>query len=438
MGFNTNALHSGYLPSEHNGCLAPPIYQTSSFEFQSIEDAADLNSGKKFGHVYSRVSNPTVEILERRVAKLENGIGGVACASGHAAQFLVFNALLESGDNIITSPYLYGGTYHQFKQQLPKMGVEVRFINPYDLEHLSSSIDNNTKVIYGESIGNPELNALNIKELSAIANKHSIPLVIDNTLGCCGALCQPILHGADVVISSLTKWGGGHGNSIGGIVIDSGNFDWSSGRFSTFTENYSAYDTINFWKEYGFEGEGSKKLGLPFYKNAALLVKIRMDSLRDWGPCLSPFNAFLLLQGIETLGLRVERSNENASKIASVLNNSNDLSWVRYPGLESDRYHTQAKQYLINGFGSVITFEPRDGFESAKKIVENVSLFKHAANIGDSKSLILHPASTTHAQLTASQRLEAGVTEGLIRLSIGIEDVDDLINDLMSAIKLNA
>lgn len=435
MKFNTKALHWGYDPQDNNGCLAVPIYLTSSYQFESIEEAEELNSGKKFGHIYSRISNPTLDVLEKRVAALEGGVAAVACASGHAAQFLVINTLTKHGENIISSPYLYGGTYHQFKEQLPRMGIEVKFVNPYDFEKMEKLIDEKTRMIYVESLGNPELNAVNIKELSKIAQKYCLPLVVDNTLGCCGFVCKPIREGADIVLASLTKWGGGHGTCLGGIVIDSGNFDWSSGRFDDFTRPDPAYKNLSFWDEYGCESDGSKRIGLPFYKNAALAIKMRLDKLRDWGPTLSPFNAFVILQGIETLGLRVKQANENALVIAEWLNNNQNVKSVRYPGLKSDKYHKEAKSLLQHGYGSIVTFEPRGGYEHAKEIVRKVKLFIHAANIGDAKSLILHPASTTHHQLTTQQKEEAGVTESMIRLSIGIEDCGDLINDLSQALE---
>lgn len=434
MKFNTKALHWGYNPKEHNGCLAVPIYQTSSYQFESIEQAEELNSGKKFGHIYSRISNPTLDILEKRVSALEGGVAAISCASGHAAQFLVINTLVKNGENIISSPYLYGGTYHQFKEQLPRLGIEVKFEKPSNYEKIEELIDEKTRMIYVESIGNPELNIVNIKKLANIAHKHHLPLVVDNTLGCCGFVCQPIRDGADVVLASLTKWGGGHGTSLGGIIVDSGNFDWSSGRFDEFTRPDPAYKNLSFWDEYGCESEGSKRLALPFYKNAALAVKMRLDKLRDWGPTLSPFNAFTILQGIETLGIRVTKSNNNSLHIARELKDNDKVNGVRYPGLESDKYHSEANQFLSNGYGSIITFEPKGGYDHAKEIVKRVNLFIHAANIGDAKSLILHPASTTHHQLTSQQKKEAGVTNSMIRLSIGIEDCDDLIDDLSQAI----
>ena len=434
MKFNTKAVHWGYEPKDHNGCLAVPIYLTSSYQFESIEQAEALNSGKKFGHIYSRISNPTLDVLEKRVAALEGGVAAIACASGHAAQFLTINTLVKNGENIISSPYLYGGTYHQFKEQLPRLGIEVKFEKPNNYEKIVKLIDKKTKMIYVESLGNPELNVANIKELADIAHKHCLPLVVDNTLGCCGYVCKPIKDGADIVLSSLTKWGCGHGTCLGGIVVDSGNFDWSSGRFNEFTRPDPAYKNLSFWDEYGFESDGSKRIGLPFYKNAAFAIKMRLDKLRDWGPTLSPFNAFTILQGIETLGLRVNQSNKNAIYIAKWLNDNEKIRSVRYPGLESDRSHNSANQFLNNGYGSIITFEPKGGYEHAKEIVRKVKLFIHAANIGDAKSLILHPASTTHHQLTKHQKEEAGVTNSMIRLSIGIEDYEDLINDLSQAV----
>jgi len=432
--FNTKALHWGYDPFDHNKCLSPPIYQNTSYLFEGIEEAEAFNSGKKLGHVYTRVSNPTTDILERRITALEGGVSSVACSSGHSAQFLVLNTLLKSGDNIVSSPYLYGGTYHQFNNQLPRIGVSVVFADPTDPSAFAAAIQPNTKLLYVESLGNPELNPVDISALASIARQNRIPLVVDNTLGCCGYLIRPIEHGADIVISSLTKWAGGHGNSIGGIVTDSGNFDWSNPKFPQFTEPDSAYNGLSYWDEYGFGGEGCQRFNLPFYKNLAFIVRLRLESMRDWGPCISPFNSFLIIQGLETLGLRAERSSANAFELAQSLSSFSSIQNVRYPGLPTDPYHHLASRMMTNGFGSVLTFELKNGYEDACRLVESTKLFKHAANIGDSKSLILHPASTTHSQLTSSEKLKAGVTPSLIRLSVGIEGIDDLINDIVTAI----
>ena len=434
VNFNTKALHWGYNPLEHKKCLSPPIYQNTSYLFESIEEAEAFNSGKKFGHVYTRVSNPTTDILERRVTALEGGVSSVACSSGHSAQFLVLNTLLKAGDNIVSSPYLYGGTYHQFNNQLPRIGISVTFADPTDPSSFASALQPNTKLLYIESLGNPELNPLDIRALAEIARQHQIPLVVDNTLGCCGYLIRPIEHGADIVVSSLTKWAGGHGNSIGGIVTDSGNFDWGNSNFSQFTEPDSAYKGLSYWDEFGFGGEGCQRFNLPFYKNIAFIIRLRLEAMRDWGPCISPFNSFLILQGLETLGLRAERSSANAFELAQTLSSVSSIKNVRYPGLRNDPYHEAASRIMKNGFGSVLTFELKDGYEAACKLVERTRLFLHAANIGDSKSLILHPASTTHSQLTTSEQLKAGVTPSLIRLSVGIEGIDDLIRDIVTAI----
>jgi O-acetylhomoserine (thiol)-lyase len=431
--FSTKALHWGYSPADHMNCLSPPIYQTTSYEFQSIEDGRQLNSGEKAGHIYSRVSNPTLSILENKVARLEGGLGAVSCASGHAAQFLVLNNLMRAGDHMISSPYLYGGTYHQFHEQLPRLGINVSFVEPSRLDEIEKQIKPETKVIYAESLGNPELNPVDIEALSKIAKRHHIPLVVDNTLGCCGYLIKPISLGADIVIASLTKWAGGHGNSVGGIVIDSGKFDWSSGRFPEYTEKGA--DNQSLWDKWGVGGRICQELKIPFYLNLAFISAIKQSTLRDWGPCMSPFNAYQILQGIETLALRTERSCENAGLIAHALESNNLVRSVRYPGLESDKYYSEAKRLLTNGFGSVLTFELEGGFHMAERTIENVKIFKHAANIGDAKSLILHPASTTHYQLTHEEKAKTGVTESMIRLSIGIEHKEDLIEDLSQAIQ---
>ena len=435
VDFNTKALHWGYDPSEHNKCLSPPIYQNASYLFESIEEAEAFNSGKRFGHIYTRISNPTTDILERKISVLEGGVSSVACASGHSAQFLVINTLLKEGDNIVSSPYLYGGTYHQFNNQLPRLGISVSFADPTSPSTFERAVRPNTKLLYVESLGNPELNPLDIRALAEIAGRHQIPLVVDNTLGCCGYLIRPIEHGADIVISSLTKWAGGHGNSIGGVVTDSGNFDWGNSKFPQFTEPDSAYKGLSYWDEFGFGGEGCKRVNIPFHKNLAFTVRLRLEAMRDWGPCISPFNSFLILQGLETLGLRAERSSKNALELAKVLSSVTSIMNVRYPGLKNDPYHDAATRIMKNGFGSVLTFELKDGYEAACNLVESTKIFKHAANIGDSKSLILHPASTTHSQLTTSEQLKAGVTPSLIRLSVGIEGIDDLIEDLITSMQ---
>jgi len=433
--FNTKALHWGYDPQLHQKCLSPPIYQNTSFEFSSIEEAEALNSGKQFGHVYSRISNPTNEILENRITALEGGIGSITCSSGHSAQFLVISTLLKAGDHIVSSPFLYGGTFHQFNEQLPRLGISVDFANPNDPEEITSKIKSNTKFVYAESLGNPELNPVDIRSLATVAHNHGLPLVIDNTLGCCGYLIKPIHFGADIVVSSLTKWAGGHGNAVGGIVTDSGNFDWGNGKFPQFISSSSAYNGLSFWDEYGFGCPGGQRNRVPFYKNIAFVVRARLECLRDWGPCLSPFNAYLILLGLETLGLRVQRACENSLAIANFLTNESSVVNVRYPGLITDKYHDIANHVMTNGYGSVITFELKQGYKAAAQLVCGVRLFKHAANIGDSKSLILHPASTTHSQLTALEQRASGVSPSLIRLSIGIEGVKDLIEDLKSGLK---
>lgn len=430
VDFNTKALHWGYIPGQHQKCLSPPIYQNTAFEFTSIEEAEALNTGKLFGHIYTRISNPTNEVLESKVSALEGGISSIACASGHAAQFLVISTLLQAGDHIVSSPYLYGGTFHQFKEQLPRLGISVDFADPNNPTQVASKINNKTKLIYAESLGNPELNPVNIEELATVAHTNNLPLVIDNTLGCCGYLIKPIRMGADIVISSLTKWAGGHGNAVGGIITDSGNFDWGNGTFPQFREENSAYKGLSFWDEYGFGGPGCQRNRIPFYKNIAFSTRLRLEHLRDWGPCISPFNSYLILQGIETLGLRVERACSNALAIAKVLSNHASVKNTRYPGLENDKYHSIANHIMTNGYGTIITFELKDGYDAAAMLVSSLLIFKHAANIGDSKSLVLHPASTTHSQLSEKEQLDSGVTPSMIRLSIGIEGEKDLIEDL--------
>jgi O-acetylhomoserine (thiol)-lyase len=370
--------------------------------------------------------NPTTDVFEKRMASLEGGIAALATSSGHAAQFIALTNILSSGDNIVSTSYLYGGTYNQFKVQFSRLGFQVKFVegnNPYDFE---KQIDDRTRAIYVETIGNPEFNVPDLDTLSAIARSNNIPLIVDNTFGAGGYLCRPIDHGANIVVESATKWIGGHGTSLGGIIIDAGNFNWGNGKFPMFTEPSDGYHGLKFWDTFGAES--------PF-GNIAFITKARVEGLRDYGSCISPFNAFLLIQGIETLSLRVQRHVDNALEIAQWLSNHPKVKKVNYPGLPTDPYHLMAKKYLKHGFGGVLAFTLKGGKEAADQLVNKVKLISHLANVGDAKTLIIHPASTTHEQLSESEQKSSGVVPGSLRLSVGIEHIEDIKDDLREALE---
>lgn len=425
LKFETLQLHAGQDPDPATGSRAVPIYQTTSYEFDDTEHAATLFALKEFGNIYTRIMNPTTDVFEKRIAALEGGAAAVGASSGQSAQFMTIATIAQAGDNIVSTSFLYGGTYNQFKVTLPRLGIDVNFVEDDKVESYDAAIDENTKAIYVESIGNPRGNVPDFEGLSELADKHGIPLIVDNTFGAGGSICQPIKHGANIVTASATKWIGGHGTCIGGVIVDAGNFNWGNGNFPLFTEPSPAYHGLNFWETFGPDG--------PF-GNIAFAIRARVEALRDFGSAPSPFNSFLLLQGLETLSLRTERHCENALKLAEWLRDQEIVSWVNYTGLPDHPYHERAKKYLNDGkFGAVLTFGVKGGFEPARKFIENVELASHLANVGDAKTLVIHPSSTTHQQLAPEEQKASGVEEDLIRVAVGIEHIDDIIEDFKIA-----
>lgn len=426
--FETLQLHAGQEPDPTTGSRAVPIYQTTSYQFSDTEHAATLFALKDFGNIYTRIMNPTTDVFEKRIAALEGGAAAVATSSGQAAQFLAIITLAQAGDNIVSTPNLYGGTYNQFKVTLPRLGINVKFVDEHDSpESFEAAIDENTKAIYLESIGNPRGNVPDFEGISSVAKRHGIALIVDNTFGAAGAIARPIEHGANVVVQSATKWIGGHGTSIGGVIVDAGNFNWGNGNYPLFTDPSPAYHGLNFWEVFGDQG--------PF-GNIAFAIRARVEGLRDVGPAISPFNSFLLLQGLETLSLRAERHTGNAQKLAEWLSNNDAVSWVNYTGLPDHPHHENGKKYLNNGrFGAVLTFGVQGGYDAARTFIESVELASHLANVGDAKTLVIHPASTTHQQLSEAEQASSGVKEDLIRVSVGIEHIDDIIGDFEQAFK---
>ncbi|GGZ32236.1 O-acetylhomoserine (thiol)-lyase [Echinicola pacifica] len=425
--FDTLQLHAGHEPDKTTNSRAVPIYQTSSYVFNSAEHGANLFGLKEFGNIYTRIMNPTNDVFEQRMAALEGGVAALAVSSGQAAQFIALNNILESGDNFVTSPYLYGGTYNQFKVAFKRLGIDARFSQSERAEDMESLIDDNTKALYVESIGNPGFNIPDFEKLGALATKYDLPLVVDNTFGAGGYLFRPLEHGAHIVVASATKWIGGHGTSVGGIIVDGGNYNWGNGKFPQFSEPSAGYHGLNFWNTFG---EGNP-LGMP---NVAFTIRARVEGLRDFGPAISPFNSFLLLQGLETLSLRAQRTVENALALAKWLEKHPKVAKVLYPGLESHSHHELAKKYFKNGFGGVLTFELKEGKEAGEKMVDNLKLISHLANVGDAKTLIIQPSATTHQQLSEEAQLAAGVTPGLLRISLGIEHIDDICADIEQAL----
>ena len=431
LHFETLQLHAGQEPDAVTGSRAVPIHQTTSYVFKNTDHAANLFGLKEFGNIYTRIMNPTTDVFEKRVAALEGGVAALATASGQAAQFIALNNLLQAGDNFISSSFIYGGTYNQFKVAFKRLGVEVRFASGDEPSAFESLIDSKTKAIYLETIGNPRLNIPDFEKFAALARKHDLPLVVDNTFGAGGYLAQPIKHGANIVVESATKWIGGHGTSIGGVIVDGGNYNWGNGKFPQFTEPSEGYHGLKFWDVFG---EGNP-LGLP---NVAFITRARVEGLRDFGPSLSPFNSFLLLQGLETLSLRVHRHAENALTLATWLEKHPSVDFVYYPGLASSPYHLLAKKYLQNGFGGVLQFGIKGGAENGKKFINSLQLVSHLANVGDAKTLAIHPASTTHEQLSEAEQKQSGVLPNLIRISVGLEHIEDIKNDFEQAFsKLN-
>lgn len=424
--FETLQVHAGQEPAPGTNARAVPIYQTTSYVFDDAEHGARLFALQEFGNIYTRIMNPTTDVFEKRIAALEGGVAALATASGQAAQFLAISTIAQAGDNIVSTSFLYGGTYNQFKVTLPRLGINVKFVEGDDPENFRQAIDENTKALYVETIGNPQFNIPDFAALAHIAHENGIPLIVDNTFGAGGYLARPIEHGADIVVESATKWIGGHGTSIGGVIVDSGKFDWGNGKFPLFTEPSPGYHGLNFQEVFG---KGSQ------FGNIAFIIRARVEGLRDLGAALSPFNAFLLLQGLETLSLRVERHINNALELAKWLEQQEQVAWVNYPGLPNHPYHERAKKYLRHGFGGVLNFGIKGGLEAGKAFISNVKLASHLANVGDAKTLVIHPASTTHQQLSDSEQISAGVTPDLVRVSVGIEHIDDIKEDFEQAFK---
>jgi O-acetylhomoserine (thiol)-lyase len=426
LRFETLQLHAGQQIDPTTKARAVPIYQTTSYAFDNAEHAANLFGLKQFGNIYTRIMNPTTDVFEQRIAALEGGVAAVATSSGQAAQFLALSNILESGDNFVSTSYLYGGTYNQFKVTLRKLGIEARFADGDDPESFVPHIDKKTKAIYLETIGNPRLNIPDFEKIAAIARKYDLPLIVDNTFGTAGYLFRPFEHGANVVVESATKWIGGHGNSIGGVIVDGGNYNWGNGKFPGFTEPSEGYHGLKFWDVFG---EGNP-LGLP---NIAFAIRARVEGLRDFGSSLSPFNSFLLLQGLETISLRVQRHVDNALELAKWLEKHPQVEFVEYPGLSSSPYHELAKKYLKNGFGGILNFGVVGEKENAARLIDHLKLASHLANVGDAKTLVIHPASTTHEQLSVDEQLAAGVKPNQVRISVGIEHIEDIKADLQQA-----
>ncbi|MBK7217190.1 MAG: O-acetylhomoserine aminocarboxypropyltransferase/cysteine synthase [Candidatus Promineofilum sp.] len=417
FGFNTRQLHAGQTPDPTTGSRAVPIYQTTSYQFQNTEHAANLFALKEFGNIYTRIMNPTTDVLEQRLASLEGGVGALAASSGHAAQTMAILTICEAGDHIVSSSRLYGGTYNQFNYTFPRLGIDVTFVDPSNPDGFAEAIRPNTKLIYGETLGNPDISVFPFEEVSAIARDHGLPLVIDNTFAT-PYLCRPFEWGANIVVHSTTKFIGGHGTSIGGVIIDAGNFDWRSGRFANFTTPDPSYHGLVY-----------ADLGAP-----AFILKARVQVLRDLGACQAPINSWLTIQGIETLSLRMDRHVANAQRVAEFLENHPQVTWVCYPGLSSHGDHERAKKILPKGPGAILGFGIQGGREAGQAFIDKLQLFSHLANVGDARSLAIHPASTTHSQLSGEEMLTAGVTPDFVRLSVGLEDIEDILWDLEQAL----
>lgn len=428
LHFDTLQLHAGQQPDKATNARAVPIYQTTSYVFNDAAHAANLFGLKAFGNIYTRLMNPTTDVFEQRIAALEGGVAAVATSSGQAAQFTALNNILQAGDNFISTSFLYGGTYNQFKVAFKRLGIEARFANGDDPESFRKLIDSNTKALYVETIGNPQLNIPDFEKIAAIAKEFDLPLVVDNTFGAGGYLFKPIAHGANVVVESATKWIGGHGTTIGGVIVDGGNYNWGNGKFPQFSEPSEGYHGLKFAEIFGV----NNPLGLP---NIAFAIRARVEGLRDFGASQSPFNAFLLLQGLETLSLRVQRHVDNALALAKWLEKHEAVEYVWYPGLESSAYHKLAKKYLTNGFGGVLQVGVKGGKEVAEKVIDSFELVSHLANVGDAKTLAIHPASTTHEQLNEAEQIAAGVLPNQIRVSVGIEHIEDIKADFEQAFK---
>lgn len=422
--FETLQLHAGQEPDPVTKSRAVPIYQTTSYTFNDSEHGANLFALKEFGNIYTRIMNPTNDVFEKRIAALEGGVAALATSSGHAAQFLAINNITTVGDNFITTSFLYGGSYNQFKNSFKNIGVEARFADGDDVSSFENLIDDRTKAIYLETIGNPSYSVPDFEKFSKLAHKYDLPIIVDNTFGAAGAICQPIKWGAHVVVESATKWIGGHGTTMGGVIVDAGTYDWGNGKYPQFTDPSPSYHGLVLNDVFGKNG--------PF-GNIQFIIRARVEGLRDWGPSQSPFNSFLLLQGLETLTLRVERAAENALKLAQWLENHEDVEYVNYLGLDSSKYKNIASKYLSRGFGAVLSFKLKAGKEAADQFVNSLTMVSHLANVGDAKTLIIHPASTTHSQLSESDQEAAGVVAGQLRVSVGIEHIEDIKADFEQA-----
>jgi O-acetylhomoserine (thiol)-lyase len=423
--YETLQIHAGHKPDNDTLSRAVPLYQTSSYVFKSARHAADLFDLAEAGNIYTRINNPTTDVFEKRVAALEGGVASLALSSGHAAQFIALTTIMRSGDNFISSPFLYGGSHNQFKVTFKVFGIEARLAKDLDPGSFEKLIDGRTKAIYVETIGNPGFNVPDFDAFAKLASKHGLPLIVDNTFGACGYLCRPIDLGANIVTESATKWIGGHGTSIGGVITDAGNFDWNNGNFPVFTEPSEGYHGFIFGEKFSSTPAG----------NIAFIVKARVEGLRDIGPSLSPFNSFLLLQGLETLSLRMERHVQNTLALAKWLQSHPAVEKVNYPGLPGDQNFDLAKKYLPRGAGGVLSFTLKAEKEKSVRLVEYLQLVSHLANVGDAKTLIIQPATTTHSQLSSEEQLAAGIEPGLFRVSVGIEHIDDIINDFEQAFK---
>ena len=426
LSFETLQVHAGQEIDPITHARAVPIYLTSSYVFEDAKEGADLFGLKKFGNIYTRLMNPTTDVFEKRIAALEGGLSALATSSGQSAQFIALNNILSAGDNFVSTSHLYGGTYNQFKNQFKRLGVDVRFTPDDEPLSFEKLIDEKTKALYIETIGNPDLNIPDFEAIAAVADRNNIPLIVDNTFGAGGFLFRPIEHGATVVVESATKWVGGDGTALGGVIVDSGKFNWGNGKFPEFTEPSDSYHGLVFWDVFGANGS---------FGNIAFTLRARVEGLRDWGNTPSPFNSFILLQGLESLSLRVERHVANTQAVAEWLESHPQVEYVNYPGLKSSKYHKLANKYFPHGAGAVLTFKIKGESLNADTFINNLKLFSHLANVGDAKSLVIHPASTTHEQLSLEEQLAAGVAPGLLRLSIGIENIKDLIADIEQSLQ---
>lgn len=425
LHFDTLQIHAGQRPDPVTGCRTVPLYQTTAYQFKNADHAANLFALSEFGNIYTRLQNPTTDVFEQRMAALEGGVAAVATASGQAAQFIALHNILQAGDNMITSPFLYGGTYNQFKVAFKRLGIEVRFAESDCATDMAKLIDGNTKALYTENIGNPAFNIPDFEALAAMAAKHKLPLLVDNTFAMGGYLCKPIEWGANVVVHSATKWIGGHGTSMAGVVIDGGNFDWGNGNYPQFSEPSEGYHGLNFWDTFGSNSQ---------FGNIAFAIRARVEGLRDMGPAISPFNSFMILQGLETLSLRAQRTVDNTMEVAEWLQKHPKVESVNYSGLPDNKYHHLAKKYLKNGFGGVLSFRVKGGKAATGDVLNRLQLISHVTNVGDVRTIITYPATTTHRQLSDSEQISAGVYPNLLRMSLGLEHIDDIKADLNQAL----